>query len=86
MPKKEKKEYIAVVGEIEEVKRISSLAELQPFVDVEEFDEVGELDDGTSCIVDNYGNKVIVVLEVKKNKIVPVNLGLETRHHLIRED
>ncbi len=86
MPKKEMKEYLAVVGEIEEVKRIKRLSELQPIIDVEEFEEVGELDDGTPCIVDNYGNKVLMVFEVKKDKVVPVKLSLEKKYHLIRED
>ena len=86
MAQKAKKKYVAIVGEIEEVKSIQALDDLQPLVDVEEFEETGELEDGTPCIVDSYGNKAIVILEIKGDKIVPVKLDLEKKFHLVRGD
>jgi len=83
--KKSTKEYVAIVGEIEEVKRVQSFEELQPLIDVEEFEETGELDDGTPCVTDGYGNKSLIVLEVKDGRTVPVKLDLERKFHLIRE-
>ena len=85
MAQKAKKKYVAIVGEIEEVKSIQALDDLQPLVDVEEFEETGELDDGTPCVVDTYGNKVLIVLEIQGDKIVPVKLDLERKFHLVRE-
>lgn len=95
-PPEKKKEpkvgkMMAIIGEIEDIRFIDDLSELQPEMDMEEFSEMdafefsgktGAQDKGVDTVTDEYhsGKCIMIFQAEKKNVIRPVRIELEQKY------
>ena len=82
---------MAIIGEVEEIRFIDDLSELQNEVDMEEYCEMdfmefsgktGSKDKGVDIVTDSYhtGKCIMIFKAEKKNVIRPVRIELEQRY------